>query len=288
VYRIVKWTLIVILLVTAVAAATIGPTAYRVVFGIHRYETVPPALPGGLKDTAILIFSKTNGFREDSAIKAANAALSAIAERRGWSAYVTENGAVFNPDQLRRFKAVVWNSVSGDVLTEAQREAFKAYLESGGGFVGIHGAGDNSHRAWQWYVDTLIGARFIGHTLGPQFQQATVRIEDHANPATCDLGDDWTRTDEWYSFASDPRAKGYHVLATLDESTYRPVMKFPVGGLDIHMGDHPIVWTHCVGKGRAFYSAMGHGASTYAEPEHLRLLEGAMAWAARLEGTGCE
>jgi type 1 glutamine amidotransferase len=287
--RIIKWTLIVIVAVVAVAAAVIGPPIYRAVVGLHRYETVPPVLPDDLKDTAILIFSKTNGYRHDDAIKASNAALSAIAGRRGWSAFVTENGAVFNPGQLKRFKAVVWNNASGDVLTETQREAFKSYLESGGGYVGIHAAGDNSHYAWAWYVDTLIGARFIGHTLSPQFPQATVRIEDHSNPATRDLGESWVRTDEWYSFDLSPRSKGYDVLATLDEGTYRPVMNFPVvGGTDIHMGDHPIVWVHCVGKGRAFYSAMGHTASSYGEAEHLRLLEGAMAWAAGLEGRACE
>lgn len=292
-HRIAKWTLLglaaLVGLLIVAAVAVVGPgRVYRLAFGLHRYETVAPVLPDRLNDTAILIFSKTNGFREDSAIVAGNDALSAIAARRGWSAYVTENGAVFNPDQLKRFKAVVWNSVSGDVLTEAQREAFKAYLESGGGFVGIHGAGDHSHAAWKWYVDTLIGAQFIGHTLGPQFQQATVHIEDHTNPAIRNLGEDWSRTDEWYSFASDVRAKGYHVLATLDENSYRPAMKFPViGERDIRMGDHPIVWAHCVGNGRALYSAIGHAASTFAEPKHLQLLEGAMAWAAGLEGTAC-
>ena len=38
------------------------------------------------------------------------------------------------------------------------------------------------------------------------------------------------------------------------------------------------------GRGRAFYSALGHGAETYARPEHARMLEGAIAWAAGLEG----
>ena len=291
--KIVKKTLISILglisVLVVAAAVFIGPTFYRVVIGLHRYETVPPTLPDDLTDSAILIFSKTNGFRHDDAIKAAKDALSTIAERRGWSVFETENGAVFNPDQLKRFKVVVWNNASGDVLTDAQREAFKTYLESGGGFVGIHAAGDNSHHAWKWYLDTLIGARFIGHTLNPQFQQATVHIEDHTNPATQKLGGSWTRTDEWYSFDSSPRAKGYHVLATLDEGSYQPVMRFPlVGGKDIRMGDHPIVWVHCVGNGRAFYSAMGHEASAYSEPQHLQLLEGAMAWAAGVEGTRCE
>jgi len=290
--KIVKRTLLGIAaaagLLIVVAAVLIGPSIYRATVGLHRYETEAPALPDGIKDTAILIFSKTNGFRHDAAIPAAAAALSKIAEHRGWSVFATENAAVFNPDQLKRFKAVIWNNASGDVLTEAQRDAFKSYLESGGGFVGIHAAGDNSHHAWAWYTDTLIGAHFIGHTLNPQFPEATVHIEDHTNPATQGLGDNWARNDEWYSFDASPRAKGYHVLASLDESTYRPAMNIPiVGATDLRMGDHPIVWLHCVGNGRAFYSAMGHQESAFAEPGYLHLLEGAMAWAAGLEGTIC-
>jgi type 1 glutamine amidotransferase len=44
--------------------------------------------------------------------------------------------------------------------------------------------------------------------------------------------------------------------------------------------DHPIVWKRYVGRGRAFYSALGHTASSYQEPPHLKMLEGAIAWAA--------
>ena len=43
--------------------------------------------------------------------------------------------------------------------------------------------------------------------------------------------------------------------------------------------DHPIVWTQCIGRGRSFYSALGHQAEAYAEPDHARMLEEAIAWA---------
>jgi uncharacterized protein len=67
---------------------------YRVTIGYHRYETVPPQLPSSLNDRAILIFSKTNGFRDDAAIKASNQALVSLGDRRGWTTFVTENAAV--------------------------------------------------------------------------------------------------------------------------------------------------------------------------------------------------
>ncbi len=116
-----------------------GPTLYRLFVGLNVYETVPPQLPTQLNETAILIFSKTNGFRHEEAIPAAIKALEAIARRRGWSTMVTDNGAVFNAEQLGRFRAVVWNNTSGDVLRDEQKTAFRDYIEKSGGFVGIHG-----------------------------------------------------------------------------------------------------------------------------------------------------
>jgi type 1 glutamine amidotransferase len=246
------------------------------------YDTVQPTLPFNLDKPAILIFSKTNGFREEKAMLASDIALVDIAEAEGWSYFVTENAAVFNPEQLKRFQVVVWNNTSGDLLTEEQRAAFKSYVEGGGGFVGVHGAGGDPKYEWKWYVDTLIGAQFVGHPMGPQFQQATVKVEVADDPAMKKLPASWSRVDEWYSFAASPRGK-VEVLASLDEGTYSP--KSP--DRDLKMGDHPIIWKHCVGKGRVFYSALGHSASAYAEPMYLEVLRGAIAWAAGVEGKGC-
>ena len=203
--------------------------------------------------------------------------------------YTTENAAIFNPAQLGRFKAVVWNSVSGDVLTTEQRQAFRSWIEGGGGFVGLHGSGGDPDYAWKWYVDDLIGAQFIGHTMGPQFQGAILDVEDRDHPATRHLPARWSRSDEWYSFGSSPRAKGYRVLVSIDEKSYSPRMKLPlVDGKSIAMGaDHPMVWTHCVGKGRGFYSALGHQASTYSEKAHLAMIDGAIAWATGVEASRC-
>lgn len=294
--RVLKWLVAIIVLALIGFAVmfmlAVGPGNFgRLVLGIGAgYDKTPPQLPAKLSGNAILIFSKTNGFRDDEQIVAANRALEEIAKARGWSSYTTENAAIFNPAQLGRFKAVVWNSVSGDVLTPEQRSAFRAWLEKGGGFVGLHGAGGDPQYAWRWYVDDLIGAQFIGHIMDPQFQLATLKVQDRDNPATRDLPQDWRRTDEWYSFASNPRDKGYRILVTIDEKSYKPTEKlFPfTEPKDIRMGaDHPMVWTHCVGDGRAFYSALGHAASTYGEPLHRKMIGGAIAWAAGLEGRRC-
>jgi type 1 glutamine amidotransferase len=253
--------------------------------GVKVYETTPPELPADIPHPAILVFSKTNGFRHEEAIPAANALFAQLARENGWGYFQTENGATFDPAILSRFDAVVFNNVSGDVFTPAQRAAFKQFVENGGGFVGVHGAGGDFSYDWRWYVNDLIGAQFIGHPMGPQFQQATVRIEDKTHPSTCGLPDSWTRTDEWYSFEKPVRKPGYHVLATLDEATYSPKGMF---GQRLAMGkDHPIAWWHLVGKGRVFYSAMGHQASAYAEPDYRKMLLGALTWVLKQDDSPC-
>ncbi len=284
--RVILWVLLALLALFAISVARNWDTIQRVFLGgVKVYETTPPALPAKIERPAILVFSKTNAFRHEEAIPAANAMFEALAKEKGWGYFQTENGAVFSPAILARFDAVVFNNTSGDVFTPEQRAAFKAFIENGGGYVGIHAAGDNSHKAWNWYMTDLIGTEFIGHPMDPQFQKATVRVEDRTHPATKHLGETWQRTDEWYSFNRSPRKPGVTVLAALDETTYSPKGMW---GQELAMGkDHPIIWSRCIGKGRILYSALGHTAESFAEPEYRQSLAGGLAWALRLEGDGC-
>ena len=254
--------------------------------GVKVYETTPPNVPADIPRPAILVFSKTNAFRHEEAIPAAATMFDELAKENGWGIYQTENGATFRPDILARFDAVVFSNVSGDVFTPEQRAAFRAFVENGGGFVGIHAAGDISHKAWDWYMQSIIGTRFIGHPMDPQFQKAIMRIEDHAHPSTKGLPATLERTDEWYSFDKSPRGvPGLTVLATLDESTYKPGTFF---GTSLAMGkDHPIAWWRCAGRGRVFYAAGGHTAETFGDPAYRRFLNGAVVWAIRRAGEGC-
>lgn len=254
--------------------------------GVKVYETTPPQIPANLPRPAILVFSKTNAFRHEEAIPAAAKMFDEVAKQNGWGIYQTENGATFSPEILGKFDAVVFSNVTGDVFTPEQRAAFKAFVENGGGYVGIHGAGDNSHKDWDWYVKAIIGTSFIGHPMDPQFQKATMRIENKAHPATAQLPDTLDRIDEWYSFDKSPRGiPGLTVLATVDEASYKPGEFF---GTPLAMGrDHPVAWWRCAGRGRVFYAAGGHTAESYANAEFRKLLTGAVTWAIGKEGTGC-
>jgi hypothetical protein len=283
--RVIMWIVLAAVLFVAIQTVRYWDTIQRVFLGgLHVHETTPPALPADIRHPAILVFSKTNAFRHEEAIPAANALLADMAKAKGWGYFQTENGAAFSPEVLSHFDAVVFNNVSGDVFNPAQQEAFKAFIQNGGGYVGIHAAGDNSHAKWDWYINDMIGTLFTMHTMKPQFQNATVHVENKTHAATQGLPASWQRTEEWYSFDKSPRAKGYEILVTVDEKTYNPEGMF---GKDLRMGDHPMVWAHCQGKSRVLYSAFGHRAEAYAEPENKLLLTNAVGWALKQQGSDC-
>ncbi|WP_020654714.1 ThuA domain-containing protein [Massilia niastensis] len=218
-----------------------------------------------------------------AAIDAAAAAIRSMARENGWQLVFTDRPASFNSRDLARFDAVIWNNVSGDVLSLGQRAAFKAYIEGGGGFVGIHGSSGDPVTFWDWYADTLVGARFKGHPMQPQFQEGRLVVDDTGSEIVAGLDRGWTMSEEWYSFHTSPRESGARVLVTLDERSYQPV------GFtgDLHMGDHPIAWTRCVGAGRSFYTAIGHLPESHVHPSAGRLLKQGIGWAAGLGATGC-
>lgn len=289
--RIILWVLLAVVAFFAIQTIRYWDTIQRVFLGgVKVYETTPPPLPADLKRPAILVFSKTNAFRHEEAIPAAARMFEALAAEKGWGLFQTENGATFSPEILARFDAVVFSNVSGDVFTPEQRAAFKAYVEGGGGYVGLHAAGDNSHAAWDWYMKDIVGATFTQHTMDPQFQEALVLTEDKTHAATQGLPASWKRTEEWYSFDRSPRTTGAHVLLTVDEKSYNPVGMF---SKDLRMGDHPAAWSRCMGpaggkQGRMFYTIFGHRAEAFAEPETKLMLANATSWAMRLTGAGCD
>src|SRR5262249_61971061 len=120
----------------------------------------------------------------------------------------------------------------------------------------------------------LVGAYFLSH---PAIQTAQIDVADPRDASTAGLPAVWTRTDEWYNFASNPRP-AVHVSLTLDERTYDPG--------DGAMGpDHPISWWHAYDGGRAWYTGLGHTDSTYSEPLFLSFLLGGIRYPAGTSAT---
>ena len=218
------------------------------------------SLPAHAENFRVLVFSKTLGYRHAS-ITNGIAAIRELGAMHGFSVETTEDSSALTHTNLDRFQAIIFLSVTGDVLNSEQESAFKDYVLNGGGFVGIHGAifGPQACESdWRWYGE-MFCCSFTNHS---SVQPATVIVEDTAHASMTRLPARWIRTDEWYNYTGAPRNCA-HVLATLDESTYR-------GGT---VGrDHPIAWTRRMGKGRMWYTAMGHTESSFAEPFFLKHL----------------
>lgn len=218
---------------------------------------------------SVLVFSETRGFRHSS-IPQGIEMMQNLAEINDWDIDTTEDSSDFTPENLAQYNVVVWLNTTGDVLNDTEQDAFQAYIEGGGGYVGIHAAADTEFD-WPWYED-LVGAYFLSH---PEIQQAEVVTEDNSHPATEHLNPIWTRIDEWYNFQSNPR-EDVNVLLTLDESSYNP-------GQGAMGDDHPITWYHELGDGRSFYTALGHTEASYTEPDFVTMVEEAVLWAGRMQ-----
>ncbi len=280
-----KLVLVLAVLAAAAMASVWYIGAWHLVFPSHHHDTRAPLVPADLDSPSVLVFSKTNAFRHRDGIEAGAALIQRIGRERGWGVYHTENGAVFEPEILQRFSTVVFLNASGDMLDTAQERAFREWLEAGGGWLGIHAAGDSSHREWDWYMQNLIGPLFTAHTMGPQFQRATVILENQQHPVLAGLPDIWSHDEEWYSWDQSPRALGFTVLATVDEESYTPVQKMFGKEMDLQMGDHPVIWTNRVGRGRTVYSALGHKGEAFDNPHYQALLANALEWLNRPPGT---
>ncbi|MEM7083138.1 MAG: ThuA domain-containing protein [Pseudomonadota bacterium] len=212
----------------------------------------------------ILLLTKTSGFYHGS-IPFAVSAIRSAAQLRGFIVEDSDNADDINASNLANYAVVAFVMTSGNIFNDQQQAAFEAYIQSGGGYVGIHSASDTEY-SWPWYGG-LVGAYFDSH---PAVQQATLLVEDATHSSTNMLSTTWTRTDEWYNFNQNPRGS-VNVLLTLDESTY-------AGG---NMGsDHPIAWYHDYDGGRAWYTGGGHTVASYSDPVFIEHIVGGLVYAA--------
>lgn len=182
-----------------------------------------------------------------------------------------------NPDALKNYDTIIFANTTGD-LPLPDKQAFIDWVKNGGGFVGMHSATDTFH-SFAPYLD-MIGAEFKQHEA--QVEVAPIN-QDTECPVCRHLPAEWKVFDEIYQFKNFDRTK-VHGLLTLDK---HPNNKTP--------GDYPISWCKEYGKGRVFYTSLGHREDVWdpnapdrknpkevAEAYQKHILEG-IKWAAGLE-----
>jgi type 1 glutamine amidotransferase len=210
----------------------------------------------------VLVFSKTNGFRHSSIPKGIEA-IKKLGEENNILVDATEDSTYFTDANLKQYGAIIFLSTTGNILGDAEEQAFKNFINNGGGFAGIHAATDCEY-GWPWYVK-LVGANFLSH---PHQQIAKLQVVDKKHSSTKHLPDVWERKDEWYNFKNiNPDIK---VLIKIDETSYK-------GGKN---GDnHPIAWYHKYDGGKVFYTELGHTNESFEEPLFLTHILGGIKYA---------
>ena len=193
-----------------------------------------------------------------------------LGAKAGWfEITATEDVAALTADNLKSYSAVVFYT-TGELPISAQQKAdLLAFVESGKGFVGIHSATDTFYE-WPEY-GRLIGAYFDQH---PWHQEVTIRVEDREHPATRHLRETFRITDEIYQFKDFSRAN-VQVLLSLDPTSVDLTLP------EVHRADRDfaIAWTRSQGKGRVFFTALGHRPEVWRDDRFQRHLVEGLRWA---------
>jgi len=216
----------------------------------------------------ILVFSKTLGWRHKS-IPAGQDMFRRLANRHDFTVSFSEDDAAFTGENLAAYDAVVFLNTTGPVLGQTARDAFKSYIQNGGGFVGIHSATDTHIKEeWPWFID-LAGGKFASHPNEPSnVQAADIYKTDKDHTATAHMPDSFQWKDEWYDF--ERLYAGITPLLNIDRQSYENAAT---------QGVTPIAWAHDYDGGRSFYTNLGHDIANYNRDMFERHILGGLEYA---------
>jgi uncharacterized protein len=188
--------------------------------------------------------------------------------RRGLDVELRDTlAALLDEELVASVDLIVPNWTMGTIRRE-ELDALLAAVERGAGLGGWHGGAGDAFRSEPDF-QFLVGGQFVQHP-GGEGTEYEVRIADPDHPITRGLGDFAVRSEQYYVHA-DP---ANHVLAT----TRFPVADGPYaanGPVDV-----PVAWTRRWGRGRVFYTSVGHDPDVFASQPALELCMRGLAWAA--------
>ena len=192
-----------------------------------------------------------------------------LGTRAGWfTVDVTQDVAKLNAADLKQYDAVAFYTTGELPITDQQKADLQAFVEGGKGFIGIHSATDTFYK-WPWY-GTMIGGYFDGH---PWTQKVTITVEDQKHPSTKHLGASFEIDDEIYQFKEWSRSN-VHVLMKLDTTSVDMTKK----GVKRTDNDFATAWTRTQGKGRVFYTALGHRPEVWDDARFQQHLVEGVRW----------
>ena len=226
----------------------------------------------------ILVISQTKGWEHDS-IPNGMAAIYDMGHDSGlWDTMlrtdtelITKKSLKLNGKNLDYFDALIFLSTTDELdLDDSQKQDMMSFIkEDGKGFVGIHAALDTNFK-WPEYGE-MIGGWFDQHPWGTF--NAPIINEDPSFPAVSHFPKAFVKYDEIYQPKAWSRDK-VNVLLSLDPA------KLDYSAPNIHRMDHDfaVAWTKSYGKGRVFYSTLGHTEESWDDPDIRKVYFEAIKW----------
>lgn len=231
----------------------------------------------------VLVIAQTKGFEHDS-ISSAMAAIFNMGKQTGlWDTemrtdtkLITKKELQANAKNLNYFDLLIFASTTGELdLDDSQKADMLSFIhDDGKGFVGIHAAMDTNYN-WPEYGE-MIGGWFDQHPW--MTFNAPIVNEDPSFPAVRHLPGAFVKYDEIYQPKAWSRDK-VNVLLSLD-ATKLDYENNP----RIHRTDHDfaVAWSKMYGKGRVFYSTLGHTEDSWDDPDVRTMYFEAIKWALRM------
>ncbi len=216
----------------------------------------------------VLYFTLSAGFKHD-VIPESERILRELGERSGgFEVTVSQDPALLDARTLAGYDVLMFYTTGELPISDQQKADLMAFIEGGNGFVGVHSATDTFYE-WPAY-GRMLGGYFDKH---PWHEDVTVKVEDRSHPATRHLPPAFDIQDEIYQFKGWSR-DDVHVLLRLDTASVDLQLQ------DVHRtdGDFALGWTRTQGKGRVFYTALGHRSEVWNDPRFQQMLVQAILW----------
>jgi uncharacterized protein len=193
-----------------------------------------------------------------------------MGQQYGFKVTVADTGIVFTRENLQKFTLIIFTSTNNDVFeTDAQRLAFRHYIEAGGGFVGVHSV-VGTERNWTWFKQ-MIGGTFSWHA---RFQKYKVRILDTQHSSIEGLPKVWEKEDECY-FEKE-MYPGLHTIMVQDVNSLNPADEKEKENIKQNKGSfgdfYPAVWSHSFDGGLCWITTLGHDKKDYKDPIYVKHL----------------
>ncbi len=187
-------------------------------------------------------------------------------EENGYEAEISTTLDSYLDDEKMRSLDLIVPIWTMGTITEGQEQGLIGAVQSGVGLAGWHGGMADSFRESINY-QFMVGGQWVAHP--GNIIDYEVNVIDHDDPITAGLQDFEMHSEQYYMHV-DPSNE---VLATTTFSgEHTPWIEGAVV---------PVVWKRQWGRGRVFYSSLGHVAKDFEVPEAKTIVERGMLWASR-------